>query len=41
MNQNQKNGANRLQREGTFCVKCSREVTECLTISQKGGRALV
>lgn len=37
MNSNQKIGARWLQREGTFCVKRSREVTECITISQKGG----
>ena len=34
---NQKAGVNWLQCEGTFCVKCSREVTEFLTINQKGG----
>jgi hypothetical protein len=33
----QKSGANWLQREGTFYMKCSREVTEYLTLSQKGG----
>lgn len=32
-----KTGARWLQREGTFCVKSSREATEYLTISQKGG----
>lgn len=32
-----KTGAVWLLREGTFSVKCSREVTKCLTISQKGG----
>jgi len=32
-----KTGANRLRGGGTFCVKCSREVTESLTISLKGG----
>ena len=37
MNYFLKSGANWLQREGTFCVKCSREVTEFLTINQKGG----
>ena len=31
-----KTGARWLQREGTFRVKRSREVTECITISQKG-----
>ena len=36
----QTTGACWLQREGTFCVKCSRELTECLTISQKGGALL-
>ena len=36
MNSNQKTGARWLQREGTFRVKCSREVTECITFSQKG-----
>lgn len=30
-------GANWLQCVGTFCVKSSRDVTMCLTISQKGG----
>lgn len=30
-------GAYWLQRVGTFCVKSSRDVTMCLTISQKGG----
>jgi hypothetical protein len=40
MTNNQKTGANWLQREGTFCVKCSREVTEYLTLSQKGGLLL-
>ena len=38
---NLKVGANWLQREGTFCVKCSREVTEYLTISQKGGGSFI
>lgn len=37
MNYDLMTGANWLQRKGTFCVKCSRNVTECLTISQKGG----
>jgi hypothetical protein len=32
-----KTGANWLQRQGTFCVKCSRYATEYLTINQKGG----
>ena len=32
-----KAGANWLRGEGTFRVKCSREVTESLIISQKGG----
>jgi hypothetical protein len=40
MNKQLKTGARWLQREGTFCVKCSRELTECLTISQKGGALL-
>lgn len=40
MNNKLKTGACWLQREGTFCVKCSRETTECLTISQKGGTPL-
>ncbi len=40
MNYNQKTGANWLRREGTFCVKCSRYATECLTLSQKGGALL-
>jgi hypothetical protein len=35
-----KTGANWLQRVGTFCVKSSRDVTMCLTISQKGGLLL-
>ena len=35
MNYYQMTGAVWLQREGTFCVKCSREITECLTISQE------
>ena len=34
---NQKVGANWLQREGTFCVMCSRVKTECKIFSQKGG----
>ncbi len=34
---NLKTGARWLQRQGTFCVKRSRKVTECVTISQKGG----
>ena len=38
---NPKTGANWLQREGTFCVKCSRVLTECETISQKGGKAFI
>ena len=33
-------GANWLQCVGTFCVKSSRDVTMCLTISQKGGLLL-
>ena len=33
-------GAYWLQRVGTFCVKSSRDVTMCLTISQKGGLLL-
>lgn len=37
MKTNQKAGARWLQRKGTFCVKRSREVTECVTLSQKGG----
>lgn len=37
MNYKLKGGADWLQCMGTFCVKCSREVTKCLTISQKGG----
>lgn len=37
----QKSGANWLQREGTFCVKSSREATECVTISWKGGMLLL
>lgn len=37
MTYNQKVGANWLQREGTFCVKCSRETSEYLIISQEGG----
>ena len=40
MNYNLKTGANWLQCMGTFCVKCSREVNECLIISQKGGESL-
>ena len=36
-----KTGACWLQRVGTFCVKCSRDVTKYLTINQKGGVALV
>ena len=32
-----KAGANWLRGEGTFCLKCSREVIESLIISQKGG----
>ncbi len=32
-----KTGAKRLRGGGTFFVKCSRKVTESLTISQKGG----
>jgi len=40
MNKQLKTGARWLQRGGTFCVKCSREVTECLTISQKVGTLL-
>ena len=38
---NQKTGANWLQCMGTFCVKCSRVLTECVTISQKGGKAFI
>jgi hypothetical protein len=41
MTYNQKAGANWLQCKGTFCVKCSREVTEYLTISQKGGGSFI
>ena len=37
MTKNLKVGANWLQREGTFCVKCSRVNPECITLSQKGG----
>ena len=37
MNNHKTTGARWLQRKGTFCVKSSRETTECLTISQKGG----
>ena len=37
MKPNLKVGANWLQREGTFCVKCSRETSEYLIISQEGG----
>ena len=33
-------GAYWLQCVGTFCVKSSRDVTMCLTISQKGGLLL-
>jgi len=40
MKHNLVTGANWLQRKGTFCVKCSRNVTECLTLSQKGGALL-
>ena len=40
MNKQLKTGARWLQRGGTFCVKYSREVTECLTISQKVGTLL-
>ena len=36
-----KTGANWLQREGTFYVKCSRDVTKYLTINQKGGAWLL
>lgn len=38
---NPKARANWLLREGTFSVKCSREVTKCLTINQKGGLTLL
>ena len=38
---NQEIGANWLQCMGTFCVKCSRELTVCVTISQKGGKAFI
>jgi hypothetical protein len=41
MNYNQNSGANWLQCKGTFCVKCSRDVTKCLTISLKGGESLL
>ena len=37
---NPKTGADWLQCMGTFCVKSSRVLTECLTISQKGGLLL-
>lgn len=37
MTKNLKVGANWLQCEGTFCVKCSRVTPECITLSQKGG----
>ena len=40
MNYFLKSGANWLQRGGTFFVKCSRETTEYLTLSQKGGMLL-
>lgn len=36
-----KTGANWLQCKGTFCVKCSRNVTEYLTINQEGGLLLL
>ena len=35
-----KTGAYWLQRVGTFCVKSSRDVTMCLSISHKGGLLL-
>jgi hypothetical protein len=41
MNYILKTGANWLQCMGTFCVKCSRVLTECVTISQKGGKAFI
>jgi len=34
---NQNAGARWLQREGTFCVMCSRVKTECKIFSQEGG----
>jgi hypothetical protein len=37
MCKNHETGARWLQPVGTFRVKCSREVTECITFSQKGG----
>ena len=37
MKLNPKSGANWLQCMGTFCVKCSRVLTACVIISQKGG----
>ena len=37
MCKNQETGARWLQPVGTFRVKCSREETECITFSQKGG----
>ena len=41
MNYFLKSGANWLQRGGTFCVKCSRETTEYLTINCKKGGVTV
>ena len=41
MTYNQKIGADWLQREGTFGAKCSRDVTKCVTINQKGGVSLI
>jgi len=41
MKLNLKFGADWLQCMGTFCVKCSRVLTECVTISQKGGKAFI
>ena len=41
MNYILKTGANWLQCMGTFCVKCARVLTECVTISQKGGKAVI
>ena len=38
---NQKIGADWLQRKGTFGAKCSRDVTKCVTINQKGGVSLI
>ena len=41
MNYILKTGANWLPCMGTFFVKCSRVLTECVTISQKGGKAFI